>query len=172
MTRRTTNATQPATARRRATAFMVDCVGVSVLLAIVSVLIGGAGGSSPEELIEPLSRWQAALTSTVGALYFVVSWPILGNTPGQRVLGVRVLSDPSGSKVSFPRALARWALLGGPLWIGGVLLPGLSGLVVMTGSLMWAGVLLVSTARSPDRRGFHDRVAGTGVVRAAASDLG
>jgi len=82
----------------------------------------------------------------VTALYFIVMWPS-GGTVGMRALGLRVAREEDGRPISFGRATARylgylvdWLALG----IG----------------LLWVGV----DAR---KQGWHDKIAGTLVVRRA-----
>jgi len=78
-----------------------------------------------------------------GAAYFVVFWSTTGQTPGSRVLRIRV-TEADGAQVQPGRALVRYA----GLW--------LSALLLFTGFLL---ILL-----DDRRRGLHDRMARTVVV--------
>jgi uncharacterized RDD family membrane protein YckC len=78
----------------------------------------------------------------ITALYNVVSWWIRGQTPGKWLLGLRVVAL-GGGKVSLGRATLRFA---------GYLLSALP---------FYLGFLWILGS---ERRGFHDRLAGTEVV--------
>ncbi len=79
--------------------------------------------------------------------YFVV-FTTMGQTLGKMIAGVRVLADDSDTAPDLGRSALRAAV-----WLV-LALP--------------AGLGLLSATFSPDRRGFHDRFAGTRVVRAGA----
>jgi len=78
------------------------------------------------------------------AVYEVAFWRLRGRTPGKWLLGIRVVAM-GGGRVGIGRALAR---------LGGYLV---SALPLYLGFLWILG---------PQRRGFHDRLAHTEVVRA------
>ena len=83
--------------------------------------------------------------SAIPVAYFVVLWA-LGGTAGQRVLGLRVVNATSGANLGFGRAVLRYV---GYLVSVAVLFVG----------LVWA-------AFDPRKQGWHDKVAGSVVVRA------
>jgi uncharacterized RDD family membrane protein YckC len=79
---------------------------------------------------------------------YFVAFTSTGQTLGKMVAGVRVLSDDSDSAPDIGRSALRavlWLVLALP-----------------------AGLGLLSATLSSDRRGLHDRFAGTRVVRAGA----
>ena len=77
------------------------------------------------------------------ALYFTVFWSLTGQTPGDRLMGIRVYSD-SADRIRIRQAFVRyWAMLLAALPLG-------------------AGFIPVLT--DDRRRGLHDRIANT-VVR-------
>lgn len=81
-------------------------------------------------------------------LYFIVLWA-LGGTVGQRVLGMRVVSATTGGNIGFGRAILRYIgfiIATIPVYIG----------------LMWVGW-------DPRKQGWHDKIAGTLVVRGRGS---
>jgi len=78
----------------------------------------------------------------VAILYNVLFWWRLGQTPGKWLFGIRVVAL-GGGKVGLVRAFIR---------LGGYLLSALP---------FYLGFLWVL---GPERRGFHDRLAGTEVV--------
>jgi len=79
---------------------------------------------------------------------YLVAFTSMGQTLGKMVAGVRVLADDSDNAPDLGRSVLRAAV-----WLV-LALP--------------AGLGLLSATFSPDRRGLHDRFAGTRVVRASA----
>jgi uncharacterized RDD family membrane protein YckC len=128
----------------RAIALAIDAAVATVLfMAVVGVtaLIGSlVGGLRPEWLVGVLLSvgW-----SLVAGAYFVLFWSSTGQTPGMRLMGVRV-RGPASDSLSIGRSLVR--LVG----LGLAIVP------------MFAGFIpVLFTAR---RRGLHDFLAGTVVV--------
>jgi len=79
---------------------------------------------------------------------YFVAFTTMGQTLGKMVAGVRVLADDSDTAPDLGRSVLRaavWLVLALPVGLG-----------------------LLSATFSPDRRGLHDRFAGTRVVRANA----
>jgi uncharacterized RDD family membrane protein YckC len=79
---------------------------------------------------------------------YLVGFTAGGQTLGKMVMGIRVVSSDEHQPLGVGRALERtllWAILAAP-----------------------AGLGFVTAFFSPDRRGLHDRLAGTRVVRASA----
>jgi len=76
--------------------------------------------------------------------YFVVFWTALGSTPGKRMLGIKVVNK-FGQKINLMQAIARYF-----------------------GYYLSAAVLLAGfwwMIRDPNRQTWHDKIAGTFVVR-------
>ena len=93
----------------------------------------------PRDIVGPITPFLI-----MAALYMVLFWGLSGHTPGQRLLRMRVV-DRRGARVGPFSAVIR-----------------LGGLVVGT----LAGVLgPIWIAFDPEKRAFHDHVAGTYVVR-------
>jgi uncharacterized RDD family membrane protein YckC len=86
----------------------------------------------------------------VVALYEIVFWRLRGQTPGKWLLGIRVVAL-GGGKVGVGRAIVR---------VVGYLVSALP---------FYLGFLWVL---GPERRGFHDRLANTEVVRAGPTSRG
>jgi len=79
---------------------------------------------------------------------YLVGFTAGGQTLGKMVMGIRVVSSDEHQPLGVGRALERtllWTILAAP-----------------------AGLGLLTAFFSPDRRGLHDRLAGTRVVRASA----
>jgi uncharacterized RDD family membrane protein YckC len=130
----------------RALAAIVDVSLISLTLSIASGVIASivpavSGGS------DGLSIWGVLGFGVVGFLIggavFVAFWSLIGQTPGMRLLSIRL--DVDGSReVGLRRATKR--LLAIPL------------------ALLPLGLGFFAILVSPTRRGWHDRIAGTTVV--------
>ncbi|MGH2805214.1 MAG: RDD family protein, partial [Thermoleophilaceae bacterium] len=113
-------------------------IGSGVLASIVPAATGGSDG---------LSIWGALALGTlgfvIGGSVLVAFWALVGQTPGMRLLSIHL--EASGSReIGLRRALRR--LLAVPL------------------ALLPAGLGFLAILLSPERRGWHDRIAGTTVV--------
>ncbi len=142
--------------------------------------------------VDPLRMaLELSLTLLTDAAYYAGSWARFGMTPGQRVFGVAVRavapggppgppglpslpaappappSDPG--RVPAQVATTRWAILQlVPLCAGTLAGAGALPIGVVAGvNTGWYAYLFLTAAVDPLRRGFHDRRAGTVVVRRA-----
>jgi uncharacterized RDD family membrane protein YckC len=132
----------------RALAFGVDAVIINaVALAVSAVLALGASVLTlPDALKVALAAAGGVAYVLWSAGYFVVFWSTTGQTPGARLLRLRVQSGAAGGSVRPARALLRFVGLT------------LAALPLLAGYLM----ILVDDRR----RGLHDWLAGTVVVEA------
>jgi uncharacterized RDD family membrane protein YckC len=136
----------------RVVSFVVDAALINLV-----ALIAGIGASLILSLLHlpgPLKAVLAAIGGVVYILwsvgYFVVFWSTTGQTPGARVMQIRVVTT-FGEPLKPRRALVRCV---------GVLLAALP---------LFAGfVLILFDAK---RRGFQDRFAGTLVIEASQMSL-
>ena len=113
---------------------------VSGILASIAPVALGRGAAA----LTPLAALiLVVLGFAVGGSIFVLFWALVGQTPGMRFLSIR-LETGGTNEVGFRRAIIR--LLALPL----ALLPAGAG---------FSAILL-----DPERRGWHDRIAGTTVV--------
>jgi uncharacterized RDD family membrane protein YckC len=130
----------------RTLAAVIDLALISAALSVASGLIAsivpaatGEGGG--------LSIWGLLGFGVVGFLLggsaFVAFWALVGQTPGMRLLSIHLEVDGS-REVGLRRALRR--LFAIPL------------------ALLPAGLGFLAILLSPQRRGWHDRIAGTTVV--------
>ncbi len=128
----------------RAIALATDAVVTIVLytsvIGIAALVASLVGGLRPEWLVGVLLACGWALT--VGA-YFTLSWSVAGQTPGMRLLRIRV-SDPKGGRPSVGRAFVR-----------------VVGLVLAIIPMFAGFVPVLFTKR---RRGLPDFLAGTVVL--------
>jgi uncharacterized RDD family membrane protein YckC len=129
----------------RALAAIVDLALIGALFSIASGLLAAivpaAGGG------DGFSIWAVLTFGVVGFLIggaiFVVFWALVGQTPGMRFLSIHL--DAGGAQeIGFRRAVRR--------------------LVAIPVSLLPAGLGFFAILLSSERRGWHDRFAGTTVV--------
>ena len=135
-----TSPLEPASLFKRCAAFGYDLlllVGLVASFTLLAVLLHGGA-------IAPGSRWfQAALLAIV-TLFFCGFWAHGGQTLGMRAWRIRVVGQ-DGARLSWPRAVSRFA--------AGVLA------LLPLGLGLWWGIF------DAQRRGWHDRLTGTRVVR-------
>ena len=167
----------------RAVALLIDLILLTVAAfaaaTIVSVLVGPAvefntsAGTVGDAvtLDRGIATVDAVLSLLISAVYFAGTWVVVGASPGQRLLGMRVGAETDGAALTARQALARWALLGAPFGVSAVLTTAFSGLghtIFDLAVAAWYAVLLVTTSRSPTKQGLHDRVAGSVVAKEAS----
>ena len=147
-------------------AFLLDTVLLSAGLAVLAVAL-----PFPVDGAEPfhVPFWHRAVTVVAGILYFVVGWSRWAATPGQRLASLQVVASDR-ARLPAGRAFARWAALGGPLWVIGSTVSGGVGLAALFGSAAVAVVLLTSVVRHETGRGLHDRISGSVVHPRGLSD--
>ncbi|MCA1692090.1 MAG: RDD family protein, partial [Actinobacteria bacterium] len=110
------------------------------------------GAVRPEDLGPDVTRFLALLGFAFLVLYEVVPTALWGRTLGKAIVRTRVVGIGDGRVPGWKRAILRWVL------------PALAVQVHVVG---WILALLVRAALALDplRRGIHDRLAGTIVVR-------
>ena len=166
----------------RAAAFIFDSFILGVAGLIVLAALGKGGStttlqrtSDPNAILHalqaPVDPVSTLLSLAFGAIYFIVFWT--GGrraTPGQRAFHLQVGNAFDGRALSVGQATRRWAALGSPLGLLG-LVPGLAAVAGLV-ELAWFAILFVSTAASPTRQGLHDRFAKSAVVRPSDQETG
>ena len=122
----------------RALAILIDAIGIGIIAAAVSSVLGGSDPTS--------SRYQG-LSTLFQAAYFTYFWSAAGKgqTLGSRALNIRVVKT-DGSYLDYVGAFLRY--------IGFVI-----SLVVLLIGVIWA-------AFDAQKQGWHDKIAGTYVVKA------
>lgn len=113
-------------------------IGSGLLASVIPAITGGSDG---------LSIWGVLAFGLVGLVIggtlFATFWSLIGQTPGMRLLSIHL--DVNGSReIGLRRAIKR--LFAVPL------------------ALLPAGLGFFAILLSPQRRGWHDRIAGTTVV--------
>jgi uncharacterized RDD family membrane protein YckC len=113
-------------------------IGFGILASIIPAIAGDGDG---------LSIWGVLTFGVAGYLIggaiFVAFWALVGQTPGMRFLSIHLDADGS-QEIGLKRALKR--------------------LLMIPVSLIPLGLGFFAILLSPQRRGWHDRVAGTTVV--------
>jgi uncharacterized RDD family membrane protein YckC len=133
----------------RAIAFAIDVALIDLAAAIVAIVVGlGVSAFDLPDVVVTITVavcGLAYLAWTVG--YFAMFWSTTGQTPGARVMGLRVVCAVGGEPVRLRSAVVRLA---------GMVLAALP---------LFAGFLLILV--DDRRRGLQDRLARTIVVYAS-----
>ena len=135
---------------QRVVGFMADVALAGAVLMTPSMLLRGA--VTAEDLGPELTRLMALVGFVFLAIYELVPTALWGRTPGKAIVGTRIVGIGDERPPGWTRAILRW------------ILPALAFQVQAIG---WALALAVRAALALDplRRGVHDRLAGTIVVR-------
>lgn len=138
-------------------------VGQRVVGAIADVALAGtvlltpgmllSGAVSADDLGPGLTRLLTVVGFAFLALYEIVPTALWGRTPGKVVVGTRVVRISDGGPPGWGPSVLRWVL------------PALAFQVHVLGAAL-AVLLRAVLVVDPLRRGVHDRLAGTIVVRA------
>jgi uncharacterized RDD family membrane protein YckC len=112
---------------------------VAALLGFVVSAIGDPDGVSAAGLVFGLGSWVV-----FGSAYLLIFWSTAGQTPGMRLLSIRIEDHDGSARLGFRRARRR-----------------LVGLVL---ALIPLGLGLLSLLTRDDRRGLWDRRAGSDVI--------
>lgn len=142
---------RPAPPGRRIAAGLVDAGAIAAIALIASVI----SGQSFTALMTPGTL---VLTAAIAMFYRILTEGTARMaTPGKRLLGLRV-RPPEGGRLDFAvAALRAW-----PWWLTGAL-AGVDAQLVPAGALLSLAAL-IPIVFSTDRRGLHDRMAGTRVI--------
>ena len=142
---------RPAPPGRRIAAGLVDAVAIAAIAMLLLVASGQpiTAATTPGTLV---------LTAAIAMFYRIFTegtgWMA---TPGKRLLGLRV-GPPASGRLDFSVI----ALRGWPWWLSGAL-AGVDPQLVPAGALLSLAAL-IPIVFSSDRRGLHDRMAGTRVI--------
>ena len=161
---------------RRFGALLVDVIGIGIVGAIMAAVLNVPGvttttitanGGTETSSMLTNSGWGAVIVGLLSAIYFIGFWMTSGATLAQRLLGLHVFGATGPKPLPIEGAVVRWfVLFGVSSLIGAVAIaaPDTGG-VVGFGQLAWVIVLAVTTYQSPTKQGWHDRLAGSYVVR-------
>jgi uncharacterized RDD family membrane protein YckC len=160
----------------RIIAWVIDGIILSVAGYIVALITTSVLGDNLLGFLGIGTYKTASVISVIVALvimlaasgaYFWYMWTQMGGASiGMKVMKVSVHDATSGGAISQNQALMRWAIL----WAPPAVFWGLYGWNILTW-LVWLLVivleiyLIVTTAQSPTRQGFHDKYANTVVAK-------
>jgi uncharacterized RDD family membrane protein YckC len=126
----------------RLVAYIVDIIIVSLVVVLLSIL-----GVALAVTIPPLAILPIVAVIVIPLIYFPYYWSNSGQTPGMKMMGIRVVRDRDGGPVTSGQAVLR--LLG--YWV--------------SGAVFYIGYIWIFIDKR--KRGWHDLIAGTVVVEAA-----
>lgn len=166
----------------RTVAYLLDSALIAIVPAMLALSVidfrdmieaameaARTGAASPTTLPVTLPFILVSLVALgIQFIYFVGFWTSGARaTPAMRVMRMQVIDAASGQELGLAPAIKRWVLLGTPLGLLAVVEP-LQALASPLSFLVLFVVLL--TIMANDRRqGFHDRAAGSLVIRDALS---
>ena len=138
----------------RALAFAIDAAIIDGVAIVVGVVVGLALSvlGTPDEVNKLIAIVGGAVFVIWSVAYFVVFWGTTGQTPGNRVMHIRVREAAEDRPLRYRRGVVRLAAM------------------VLAAIPLFAGYLTILTTER--RRGFHDYAARTLVVseRDSAAD--
>lgn len=136
----------------RAAAVAIDFGLLSIFFSVTSALLSAIIPTVFGDRSEGLPPLVAGILIFLGAVFagtvFVSFWTLIGQTPGMRFLGIRLQIDGQ-NEIPFGRAVRRIFAI--PL------------------ALIPFGLGFLAILVNPERRGWHDRIAGTEVIYDEAS---
>lgn len=157
----------------RIIAFVIDAIILGIIGFIVgtltlSVLGDNFGGIFINIRVHNIvsSLATALIMLVVSAVYFVGMWSRMGGaTVGMKVMKLTVRDATTGQPIGQSQAITRWLVVGAPFAITFIYVWGIIGWLVSLAILAYEIYLLVTTAQSPTRQGFHDVYAKTVVAK-------
>ncbi len=157
----------------RVIAWIIDAIIIGVIGTILStittaILGDNLGGIFFNARFPSLlsSIVATALLLLVSGAYFIGMWSRMGGaTVGQKVLKLSVRDAASGQPIGQQQAITRWLVLGAPLALWPLTSWSILGWVLWLAVIAYQVYLLVTTAQSPTRQGFHDTYAKTVVAK-------
>jgi uncharacterized RDD family membrane protein YckC len=140
----------------RLAAYLIDSViviviAVALLLVVGVVFLGGASAPGDGRTVEISAGAVVAMVVLLAAMLFVILmyfpffWARAGQTPGMWPFGLRVVRDQDGGPIGWGTALLR--MLG----------------MYVASAVFYLGFIWILVDKR--RRGFHDLIAGTVVVK-------
>ena len=129
----------------RFVAFILDAIVLAVLTSAFAPLIGGGSMVTVENGVYMFDYSANAIGLLINLVYFVGFWTWRGQSPGMIPFNMRIVLAADGGKVDVVRALLRYV-----------------GLIISI-AILFLGVIWVAFDRR--KQGWHDKIAGTVVVR-------
>ena len=157
----------------RVIAFVIDAIILGIIGYVVSILtlsvlgdnFGGIFGNFRiHNIVSSLAT--VVIMLVVSGAYFIGMWSRMGGaTVGMKVMKLSVRDATSGAVIGQQQAINRWLVIGAPFALTFFYFWGTIGLIVSIALLVYEIYLLVTTAQSPTRQGFHDTYAKTVVAK-------
>ena len=147
----------------RIIALVIDGVILFVPYMVIAVILAFIGSIG--------SLIAALLFAAGSAGYFIYTWTKMRATYGQKFMKLETVSAADGATLTQDQAIRRWAFLFGPNALVAIVANFPIFFIAMLGSLLglvafgYALYLAYTTSQSPKRQGFHDKQAGTVVVK-------
>ena len=121
-----------------------------VLAALITIYLGGKFGGEINDQVMALAGYSsAAIVMLSGVVYFTIFVGSCGQTPGKMLFGLKIVRS-DGQEMTYGRALLR------------------SLCFLLSLLLFSVGFLMIACTRQ--KRGLHDMLAGTSVIRLPLAD--
>jgi uncharacterized RDD family membrane protein YckC len=120
----------------------------------LTVLVFAASDISEDRRTVSTPLWVQLVAAAVSALYEIVLIRTRGQTVGKRVLGIKVVRITDGALPDWTASVVRYVL------------PVVPVLIPVPGLFLLSIVIYLAAVVHPLRQGWHDRAAGTIVVKA------
>lgn len=153
----------------RVIAFVIDAIILGIIGYIVGILTTSVLGDNfvffkVANLVSSVVA--VVIMLVVSGVYFIGQWSRMGGaTVGMKVMKLSVRDATSGQPIGQQQAINRWLVVGAPFAISFLYVWGVIGWIVGLAVLAYEIYLLVTTAQSPTRQGFHDQYAKTVVAK-------
>ena len=136
----------------RTLAFAIDAAVINAVVWFIGLVVALALSllKIPEEVRTVMAVIGAGIAVVWTVTYFAYFWSATGQTPGDRVMRIRVEDARTGSTIRLRRGFVRFAAL------------------VLAAIPLCAGLLMILV--DSHRRGLHDRIVRTEVVHVPAKD--
>ncbi|TMD08646.1 MAG: RDD family protein [Chloroflexi bacterium] len=132
----------------RLVAYLIDA---AILFAVIFALAAATGGlfkTDPDTGLTTINGAAQGLALVISIGYLVGFWGARSQTPGMMALGLRIVRAQTGAPLDFGVAAIRYV-----------------GYII---SSLPFGIGLIWAAFDPRKQGWHDKIAGTLVVRPVA----
>lgn len=163
----------------RIIAYIIDAIILAVIGFIINAILGSFLTETRTDFIlgvpivvrgpSMIAQILGVLISlAISAAYFVYMWTRMnGQTIGNKVMKISVRDAATGNVMPQNQAINRWLTIGLPGALSLAYVIPLFGLIVSILVLVYYIYLIVTTAQSPTRQGWHDKFAKTVVAKLA-----
>ena len=149
---------RPASVGKRVGAFIIDVVGLSIVVGLVLAVTGIGGPMGLATATGGRGYLGSVITALATLAYFALMEAGSGQTIAKKLLGIRAVAA-DGSPLSLQSALVRRL----PFVVGSLIPTGIGGLV---GFVLVLAILITAIQDEPEHRGIHDKWANSKVIDA------